>query len=127
MGRSILAVVVGFVVWSVVWVGAGVVAVPLVFGAENVANEEGRFVHTGALATLVVLSVVCSLVAGAVCGLIAKRGTPAPAWLAGLLLAVGVTLEGMSWGLAPAWYHIAFLVLLVPATLAGAAIVRKKA
>ena len=33
--------------------------------------------------------------------------------------AVGIAVEASVWSLLPAWYHIIFLVLLIPVTMAG--------
>jgi hypothetical protein len=42
------------------------------------------------------------------------------AWfLAFLQLAFGVVVEVQYWTLLPSWYHLLFLVLIVPATLFG--------
>jgi hypothetical protein len=37
-----------------------------------------------------------------------------------LLIVVGVFVQAQLWRLLPAWYHLSFLILLLPATLAGA-------
>lgn len=124
MGRAILAVVVGFALWSVLWVTAQLVITPA-FGLELDAEY---YDDPGALAAFIGASVVCSLVAGGVCAAIDRRraGRPAVA-LAVLLLVVGLAVEIAFWSTLPAWYHVTFLVLLVPATLLGARLVAKPA
>ena len=42
-----------------------------------------------------------------------------------LLLVVGVGVQAAMWNLMPLWYHLPFLALLLPATLAGAALARR--
>ena len=39
--------------------------------------------------------------------------------LAAILLAVGLYAEISYWTMLPVWYHLIFLVLLPPATIAG--------
>ena len=49
------------------------------------------------------------------------------AWtLAIILLAVGLGVEISGWDTTPAWYHIVFLVLIVPSVLLGARLARRK-
>ena len=118
MGRLVLAVVVGFVVWSAVWIAAQQILVavnPTAFEADNAVSS------TGILLLFLMVSVVDSLVSGWVTALLARGSAMRAAMiLAGVLLLAGLVFEIGGWGLAPAWYHIVFLVLLVPATLAGA-------
>ena len=40
--------------------------------------------------------------------------------LCAVLVILGIGAETMSWGLLPVWYHLVFILLLVPATLLGA-------
>lgn len=119
MGRLVLAVVVGFVIWSAVWFAAGQVimsTMPDYFHPETQATSS-----SGILLLFLLVSVVTSLVAGWATALLARSAANrAASILAGILLAVGLTVEITGWSLAPAWYHIVFLVLLVPVTLAGA-------
>ncbi len=122
MARAILAVVVGFVLWSVLWVAAGL-AVSAVW--PDAVDESEGVQAVLPLATILAISVVISLASGALAARIAPaRPTQAAAWLAGVLLAVGLMVEIAAWDLYPVWYHVLFLALLVPATLAGAAIAR---
>jgi hypothetical protein len=119
MSRIVLAVIVGFVVWSVLWITAGrtiVSVMPDHFDAETRATESASV-----LLLLNFVSVVVSLVAGWTAAHLARRrARRAARILAGLLLLVGLVVEIGGWGMTPAWYHIVFLVLLAPATLAGA-------
>ena len=41
-----------------------------------------------------------------------------------LLLIVGVLVQAMVWNLLPIWYHLIFLILLIPATIAGGKLVK---
>ena len=119
MVRSILGVVVGFALWSAMWLAG---QATLFAGAMKVVAAGQRYEDAPVLGGLVVYSVVCSVVSGLVCALIARGSRAAAVVLAVLLLAVGVGFEVSAWGLTPVWSHLVFLVLLVPATLIGARI-----
>ena len=115
MIRAIIAVIVGYIAWSCIWLGGGVMLLP---ETTEVITDPGT------LAIAVVLSVVCSLVAGAVCALIAGgRSRRAVLFLAGALLATGIMVQIGAWSQMPVWYHLTFLVLLLPMTIAGGRLV----
>ncbi len=117
MVRGILAIIVGFVLWSVIWVGGN--AVVLADAGSRMAKAD-KVDDPAELGVALGLSIACSLIAGLAAGLIAGRPSRAPLILAGLLLLVGAAVQSAVWNLMPAWYHAAFLVLLVPITLLGA-------
>lgn len=113
--KLVLGVIVGFVVWSLLWLGGqqGLLAV----FPDSVADD-GTVTNDKMMAGSLVLSVLCSVVSGFFCGKLGGRGSAA-AVLAGVLLAVGVAVQIGYWDKMPVWYHAAFLVLIVPMTLAG--------
>jgi hypothetical protein len=117
IGRAILAVLAGAVVWAVLWIGgtqAAQVAFPSVLPVGQPVTDGG------ALAGLIVYSVVLSMLAGYVTAAVASGGPMPAVWaLAALQLALGIGVEVSGWNLAPVWYHVVFLVLLVPATVYG--------
>ena len=122
--RSAIGVIVGYAVWTAIWLGGNAVLLPE--AAEVVQNGE-PYTETGPLAMAIGLSVVCSLLGGLVAALIARAKGRGPAVvLAVLLLATGVFVQLGVWDLMPVWYHATFLALLVPMTLAGAGLVRAK-
>lgn len=116
-GRVFLAVLAGAAVWSVLWVagtGAAQAALP------EIARPDEPLTHAGLLVGYLVYSVALSLLAGYVTAAVAgARPMPAVWALALLQLALGVGFEVSYWELLPAWYHLVFLALLVPATVAG--------
>ena len=118
MVRLVAAVIAGFVLWSAVWIAAQRVVVSVV---PEAFGEDAEIASTGVLLLFLAVSVVDSLVSGWVAALVAKdtAGRAVPILAAGLL-GTGLVFEIGGWGLAPAWYHVVFLLLLVPATLAGA-------
>ena len=116
MIRKILAVVAGFVVWSALWFAANAT-----LGAAGLLPQPGQAVtEPGVLALLLAASVLASLVAGFSASWLARgAGHKAALWLGVLLLAVGVVVQAQYWSLMPVWYHLAFLLLLIPMCVAG--------
>ena len=111
MMRSVLSIIVGFVLWTAIWLGGnqGVkMAMPDSFA------EDGSTSQPTILLGILVLSVVCSFVAGCVAARIAKANPRKHGVILGvILLAVGIMVQMQFWTVMPLWYHLAFLVLLV--------------
>ncbi|MCA9277729.1 MAG: hypothetical protein H6815_02975 [Phycisphaeraceae bacterium] len=119
MARAIIGVIVGYAIWTCIWLGGNAVLLP---DAAKVVGEGQFYGDAGPLAIALVLSVVCSLAAGIVTTSIAR---PMHRMRCGIVLSIALLLTGIGvqtgvWNLMPAWYHISFLVLLVPMTLVGA-------
>lgn len=118
MLRAAIAVIVGYCLWTAIWLGANAAF----FGsAAQAASKNEPITHVPALLGMLATSVVCSLAAGAVCGRI-KASRSAAAALSVLLLLTGIAVQSGQWNLMPLWYHVPFLVLLVPMTLGAAAL-----
>ena len=117
MMRSVLSIIVGFVLWTVIWLGGnqGVkMAMPDGFA------EDGSTSDPTILLGILVWSVVCSFVAGCVAARLAKANPRKHGVILGvILLAVGTMVQIQFWTVMPLWYHLAFLVLLVPVTVVG--------
>ncbi len=123
MFRSIASVVVGFVVWSSLWVAGPLVVIAVAPEQFDDKNVTGNNVI---LAGFVIMSVVISIISGFITALIGKQSAMKLAWILGIvLLVVGIPIEIIGWDRAPAWYHLTFLALLVPGVLVGAALRRK--
>lgn len=117
MVRGIIAVVVGFSLWTALWLGAHQVLLAL-FPAAYSAG--GTTESTGLLLGYWVISMLVSAIAGYTTAAIATEQRQRFVFiLAGLFLIVGVLVQISSWALMPAWYHIAFLVMLAPCTILG--------
>jgi hypothetical protein len=117
MGRAIGAVVVAFLLWTVLWLGF---AVAMQVAFPDIIDPTRPLTHTGVLLGYVAYSAAISALTGYVCA--AVRGAPAArtVWVyAVVLLVVGIGFEVSAWGLTPVWYHLIFLALLVPATVWG--------
>lgn len=117
MGRTIGAVLAGFVLWTVLWLGSNAA---LTAAMPDVIHQDGRVDSAGVLLLLLVLSVVFSVASGYVAALIARaKAGGAALGLGLLLLAVGLFVQVQYWDVMPLWYHVSFLALLVPGAMIG--------
>jgi hypothetical protein len=117
MIRSIAAVMAGSVVWTVLWLGWN--AVLGIFFPQ----ASGGLIPIDSLPLLLLLlagSVVFSVTGGYVTARTAPRSPTAHVIALGVLqLLLGIFFELQSWNVLPVWYHLVFLALLIPSTLAG--------
>jgi len=121
----ILGIVVGYAVWTAIWLGGNAL---LFREAASVVQGGEAYTHVPGLAGILLLSIACSVAAGAVTAAIARsRAGAAVLVMAILLLVTGVGVQIGVWHLMPAWYHLAFLALLVPVSLAGGRLAPKTA
>ncbi len=128
MGKIILGVIVGFIVWSIIWVGTDALLTtfsPDWYGKNSIefqkAAESGQPFKTETLMMIfaLCLSIICSLIAGFTAVLIAKENFISTLILGILLLLVGLLVEIAYWNYFPLWYHFLFLFLLIPMTILG--------
>ncbi len=127
MLRIILGVIVGFIIWSIVWVGGGQALASLWTDFGNHSREAEKAVTNGtALEPNAIFAVVnllrsflTSMIAGYMTTLVAGEFKRSTMVLGMILLAVGVAVEYMFWNVAPAWYHILFVIFLIPMTILG--------
>ena len=128
MLRIILGVIAGFVVWSIVWLGLDALLAALSpgwFGKnltdfQNAVERHESFMTPVSVSIyLIFQSIICSLLAGFTAALIAKENRKSTLALGVLLLITGILVEAMHWNYLPLWYHVLFLLLLIPATVLG--------
>lgn len=128
MGRIVLGVVVGFIAWSIIWVGGDEAlgsALPGWYGVHKLAFEKAAFNQTpweadsAFLLFKLVHSIVTSLVSGYLAAFVANENRRTTLILGLLLLVVGIAVQAMVWNLIPIWYHVVFLILLIPMTILG--------
>ncbi len=117
MGRSVLAVVAGAVVWAALWL-AGTAGLGALFPDQTRPDEP--LTNVGIMLTLIVYSVILSVLAGWTTGRVsAARPMRDATILAVIQLALGISFQTSAWALFPLWYHLVFLALIVPATVYG--------
>ena len=128
MVRKILGVITGFFLWSILWVGSdGVMSAisPDWYGKHQTnfaqaVNDKSAFdVDSTVLILGLVRSVIFSLISGFVAASIARENTKSPLALGVLLLLFGIFTQSIYWNYVPLWYHIPFLLLLIPMTILG--------
>ena len=117
MLRTVLAVVVAPIIWGLVMVPGNQLVSWIYPGAE--AGDASR----GYLVAALVASSLYSSIAGFGSAWIGHGRTIFHGLLAGVaLLAIGVFMQLQYWDALPAWYHLTFLTLLIPACVCGAAL-----
>ena len=117
MGRTIGAVLAGAAVWAVLWIGGNAA---LAGAMPDVVVVGERLEHVGALVFLIAYSGGLSVLAGFTTAKVRGEGAMRAVWaLASLQMALGLFFEITSWSLLPVWYHVVFLALIIPLTVAG--------
>jgi hypothetical protein len=120
MARKILGVAAGLAVWSLIVIVAGTIMRRSWPAYASVADA-----MTFTLPMLVArlsISTVATLVAGLVTAFIIRRSVVARL-MPGVLLILGfIPVHIMLWDIFPVWYHLTFLVSLVPLTYLGGTI-----
>jgi hypothetical protein len=118
--KQIFGVVAGFILWSVLWLSLNQLLLILGVMSPNVTEP---FTEAKPLLVLLAGSVLISLLSGYVTARITGCPWALPAVALGvLLLATGAFVQLKLWYLIPLWYHLSFLLLLIPVTLLGARI-----
>src|SRR3569623_675517 len=116
--KQVFAVATGFILWSVLWLGLNQLL--LLLGVMPPTSTQ-PLTDAKPLVMLLVGSVLISLLSGYVASRISGLQWALPAAALGLLLlATGVFVQLKLWYLIPLWYHLIFLVLLMPMTVLGA-------
>jgi len=123
MKRSILACLAGLLTWFVV---VTVINRVLRFSLPNYTAAEHTLQFTlGMKWARLLMAIVTSLVAGAVTRWI----SPSSLWTAlvvgSVVLAMFAPWHIANWSRFPAWYHLTFLMTIIPAVLVGALLPRR--
>jgi len=113
--RTTLGVIAGFVVWSVLWLCANYA---LRSGGMLPASQTAPITAATPVLALLIVSTVCSVIAGYTAARVAHVAVAA-VFLGVVLLVVGIVVQMKYWSLMPQWYSIAFIILLLPMTVAG--------
>lgn len=128
MWRTIGSIVAGLVTWAVVvtLLNFGLrAAIPGYHAAELALESTGTMQFTGAMeAGRLTEAALTSLAAGAVVSLIDPTRKWASWLVGGIVLAMFLPVHVKLWHTFPAWYHLTFLVPLVPLVVLGATLAR---
>jgi len=118
MKRSILACLAGLLTWIVV---VTVINRLLRLSLPNYTAAEQTLQFTlGMKWARLLMAIVTSLVAGAVTRWISPSSRWAPLIVGSVVLAMFVPLHIAIWSKFPVWYHLTFLLTIIPAVLVGA-------
>lgn len=127
MIRIILGAVVGFIVWSILWVGSDAVFMAIfssykeyLEGFNTALQTKQTFEINSTILFLTLLkSFICSIISGLVAAMIATENVKSTILLGVLLLAFGIFIQSIYWNYLPLWYHLSFLTLLIPMAILG--------
>ena len=118
MKRSILACLAGLLTWViVVTVINRVLRLSL---PDYTAAEQTLQFTPGMKWARLLMAIVTSVAAGAVTGSISRSSRWAPLIVGGVVLAMFVPVHISIWSKFPVWYHLTFLLTIIPAVLVGA-------
>ncbi len=118
MKRSILACFAGLLTWAVV---VTVIDRVLRLSLPNYTAAEHALQFTlGMKWARLLMAIVTSLAAGAVTRWISPSSRWAPLIVGSVVLAMFLPLHIANWSKFPVWYHLTFLLTIIPAVLVGA-------
>ena len=118
MKRSILACLAGLFAWIVV---VTVINRVLRLSLPNYTTAEQTLQFTlGMKWARLLMAIVTSLLAGAVTRWISLSSRWAPLIVGSVVLAMFAPWHIANWSKFPAWYHLTFLLTIIPAVLVGA-------
>jgi hypothetical protein len=118
MKRSILACLAGLLSWIVV---VSMINRLLRLSLPHYTAAEQTLQFTlGMKGARLLMAIVTSLAAGAVTRWISPSSRWAPLIVGAVVLAMFLPVHIAIWSRLPAWYHLTFLLTIIPAVLAGA-------
>ena len=118
MKRSILACLAGLLTWMVV---VTVINRVLRLSLPNYSAAEHTLQFTLVMKwTRLLMAIVTSVVAGAVTGWISRSSRWALLIVGSVVLAIFLPVHIAIWSKFPVWYHLTFLLTIIPAVLVGA-------
>lgn len=122
MKRFILACLAGLLTWMVV---VSVINRMLRLSLPNYAAAEHTLQFTLAMKwARLLMAIVTSAAAGAVTGWISRSRSWAPLIVGSVVLVMFLPVHIAIWSKFPVWYHLTFLLTIIPAVLAGALLPR---
>jgi uncharacterized membrane protein YeaQ/YmgE (transglycosylase-associated protein family) len=128
MLRIILGIIVGFIAWSIIWVGSDQFLASISrdwYGAHQdkvalaVVNGESFNPDFTIVLISLVRSIIASIMAGFLAAVVAGENRRSPLILGVILLAVGIAVQVHLWNVFPVWFHVVFWALLIPMTILG--------
>lgn len=132
--RVFLGVLAGFIAWSVVWVGSeGTLGRFWPAFAEHTLAAERAFINREPFSSPSVFlianllrSFFTSLIGGYIAALVSGEFRRVTMFLGAILVVAGIGVQYIYWDMAPAWYHVTFVLMLYPMTVLGGRLRRSK-
>ena len=118
MKRSILACLAGLITWMVVVTVINRVLRQVL--PNYTAAEQTLQFTLGMKWARLLMATVTSVLAGAVTGSISRSSRWAPLIVGSVVLAVFMPVHIAIWSKFPVWYHLTFLLTIIPGVLVGA-------
>ena len=122
MKRAILAFAAGLVLW-VLAISVLDRALRLFLGGYAAAEPTMSFT-LGMLLARLAIAALTSIIAGGVAGWIAPASARVAVLLGVILLLAFLPIHAKLWSLFPFWYHLVFLVTLIPLVVLGSQLTR---
>ncbi|PYP83030.1 MAG: hypothetical protein DMG65_25200 [Candidatus Angelobacter sp. Gp1-AA117] len=124
MKRSILACLAGLLTWIVV---VSVIDRVLRLSLPNYTAAEQTLQFTlGMKWARLLMAIVTSVAAGAVTGWISQSSRWAPLIAGSVVFVMFIPVHIAVWNRLPVWYHLTFLLTIIPAVLVGALMVPRR-
>jgi hypothetical protein len=124
MKRSIVACIAGLFAWLVV---VTIINRLLRLSLQNYTAAEHTLQFTlGMKWARLAMAIVTSIVAGAVTGRISRPSRWAALIVGSLVFLMFLPAHIALWNRFPVWYHLTFLLTIIPAVLAGALLVPRR-
>ncbi|MGB9146998.1 MAG: hypothetical protein WCC14_14320 [Acidobacteriaceae bacterium] len=124
MKRSILATLAGLLTWVVV---VSVIDRVLRLSLPNYTAAEHTLQFTlGMKWARLAMAIVTSLAAGAITRWVSPSSRWAPLIVGGVVLALFLPAHIAIWSKFPVWYHLTFLLTIVPAVWVGAWMIARR-
>jgi hypothetical protein len=124
MKRSIVACIAGLLAWLVV---VTIINRLLRLSLQNYTAAEHTLQFTlGMKWARLAMAIVTSIVAGAVTGRISRPSRWAALIVGSLVFLMFLPAHIALWNRFPVWYHLTFLLTIIPAVLAGALLVPRR-
>ncbi len=121
--RLLAAILVGLASWLLVG-ATGLGGLRAVWTAYSLAESNKSYTF-GMLLSRLTVGLVCSVTAGGVATKVARGSMSAAWWLGGLLLIFSAPIHLVSvWADYPVWYHVAYLLPLMPVAGLGGSLAR---
>ncbi len=118
MKRSLLACIAGLLTWVIV---VSLINRVLRLSLPNYTAAEHTLQFTLAMKwARLIMAIVTSVVAGAVTAWISTQSRWTALVVGGVVLAMFLPLHIAIWSKFPVWYHLTFLLTIIPAVLVGA-------